>query len=106
MGTGTVPVKNCLLLPTISDVSTTEEWHAVAENLLSREEISGLRILIVDWPGLGLSDRPPIEYTADVLETFLVDLVKSADGPLGSSSIHLSLLPTFPFVYLSAYCCM
>jgi hypothetical protein len=62
-----------LLLPTLSDVSTTEEWHAVAEEL------------VVDWPGLGLSDRPALEYTVDLLEKFLVDFVTAANGPLAGA---------------------
>lgn len=68
-----------LLLPTLSDVSTTEEWHAVAEELVSNGK---RRAVIVDWPGLGLSDRPALEYTVDVLEKFLVDFVTSSNGPL------------------------
>jgi len=68
-----------LLLPTLSDVSTTEEWHAVAEELVANGK---RRAVIVDWPGLGLSDRPALEYTVDVLEKFLVDFVTAANGPL------------------------
>ncbi|MCO5560589.1 hypothetical protein L7F22_014204 [Adiantum nelumboides] len=78
------PVQNLLLLPTISDVSTTEEWNAVALNLLNRDA-SRWHIVIVDWPGFGLSDRPRMEYTADSLEGFLTDFLNASDSPLGTS---------------------
>lgn len=71
-----------LLLPTISDVSTTEEWHAVAEELVANAGPGKRRAVMVDWPGLGLSDRPALDYTVDVLEKFLVDFVTAANGPL------------------------
>lgn len=71
-----------LLLPTLSDVSTTEEWHAVAEELVANAGPGKRRAVVVDWPGLGLSDRPALEYTVDVLEKFLVDFATAANGPL------------------------
>jgi pimeloyl-ACP methyl ester carboxylesterase len=71
-----------LLLPTLSDVSTTEEWHAVAEELVGPGK---RRAVVVDWPGLGLSDRPALEYTVDLLEKFLVDFVTAANGPLAGA---------------------
>ena len=71
-----------LLLPTLSDVSTTEEWHTVAEELVSNAGPGRRRAVLVDWPGLGLSDRPALEYSVDVLEKFLVDFVTAANGPL------------------------
>lgn len=78
-----------LLLPTISDVSTTEEWRAVAEGLVAQ---GSWRAVIVDWPGLGLSERPPLEYTVDVLEKFLVDFVTATSGPLTTTSgLHTGL---------------
>ncbi|KAL2645416.1 hypothetical protein R1flu_013003 [Riccia fluitans] len=80
---GSTPTQTILMLPTISDVSTTEEWDAVAEKLLSKSNAS-YQIVCVDWPGLGLSDRPAIDYTADLYEQFLVDFVSANDGPLGS----------------------
>lgn len=81
---GSGPLQNLLLLPTISDVSTTEEWRAVALDLLNRDT-SRWRILIVDWPGFGLSERPRMDYTADSLEGFLADFVTAADSPLIAS---------------------
>ncbi|CAM6051870.1 unnamed protein product [Sphagnum compactum] len=80
------PSKTLLLLPSLSDVSTTEEWQAVAETLVKQSGSDNWRAVVVDWPGLGLSDRPPIEYTVDVLEKFLIDLVLDANGPLGLTS--------------------
>lgn len=87
---GSGPLQNLLLLPTISDVSTTEEWRAVALDLLNRDT-SRWRILIVDWPGFGLSDRPRMDYTADSLEGFLADFVTAADSPLNASGQLLLL---------------
>ncbi|KAG6551587.1 hypothetical protein Mapa_006664 [Marchantia paleacea] len=82
---GSSPTKTLVMLPTISDVSTTEEWHAVAEGLLSKSSTS-YRIVCVDFPGLGLSDRPGIDYTADLYEKFLVDIICAKDGPICPSS--------------------
>ncbi|XP_024521076.1 uncharacterized protein LOC9632381 [Selaginella moellendorffii] len=76
--------KCLLLLPTVSDVSTTEEWKAVSQDIVTKD--SSWRSVIVDWPGFGLSDRPAIDYTADTLEKFLVDFVMAQDGPLGSTT--------------------
>lgn len=92
---GSGPLQNLLLLPTISDVSTTEEWRAVALDLLNRDT-SRWRILIVDWPGFGLSDRPRMDYTADSLEGFLADFVTAADSPLIASGQQL-------LIYRSSY---
>lgn len=74
------------MLPSLSDVSTTDEWREVAEGLLGKAAGESQRIVVVDWPGLGLSERPPINYTADALEGFLADFMSATDGPLGSSS--------------------
>lgn len=71
-----------LLLPSLSDVSTTEEWYDVAEELVTNAGSGKRRAVIVDWPGLGLSDRPALEYTVDMYEKFLVDFVTAANGPL------------------------
>ncbi|KAI4963958.1 hypothetical protein ZWY2020_008630 [Hordeum vulgare] len=58
-------VKNILMIPTISDV----------------RELS-YRVTIVDWPGLGYSDRPSLNYNADVMENFLVQLLNSPNSPV------------------------
>uniref|UniRef100_A0A0C9RP02 TSA: Wollemia nobilis Ref_Wollemi_Transcript_7179_1410 transcribed RNA sequence n=1 Tax=Wollemia nobilis TaxID=56998 RepID=A0A0C9RP02_9CONI len=83
-GNGSGPFKDIIMLPTISDVSTTEEWQAVAKELLTRELASNWRIVIVDWPGFGRSDSPSIEYNAEMMEKFLVDFLGAADGPFKS----------------------
>ncbi|KAM5570760.1 hypothetical protein ABKV19_011417 [Rosa sericea] len=83
------PCKNILMIPTISDVSTVEEWRAVATNIVQQVGNINWRAIIVDWPGLGYSDRPKMEYTADVMEKFLVDFINSADGPLSGSENDL-----------------
>lgn len=89
-------VPTVLMLPALSDVSQLEEWDALVSNLLlgssaalapslsqSLQERSGqpagspqpLRVVALDWPGFGRSGSPPLEYTAELLEDFLVDYV-------------------------------
>ncbi|XP_071902397.1 uncharacterized protein [Coffea arabica] len=80
------PTKEILMIPTISDVSTVEEWREVAKDIVGRDGTVNYRATIVDWPGLGYSDRPKLDYNADVMEKFFVDLVNSPDGPLSSSN--------------------
>ncbi|GAB4845481.1 hypothetical protein Ancab_038889 [Ancistrocladus abbreviatus] len=87
-GTG----KNILMIPTISDVSTVEEWRLVANDLIQRDGSTNFRATIVDWPGLGYSDRPKLDYNADVMENFLVDLVNLPDSPLCSSGNNLVIV--------------
>ncbi|KAL1531741.1 hypothetical protein AAHA92_31847 [Salvia divinorum] len=79
------PRKDILLVPTISDVSTVEEWRGVAEEIVGRGG-GGINwsATIVDWPGLGYSDRPKLDYNADVMERFLVDFVTASDSPVAS----------------------
>lgn len=79
------PSKNLLLIPTISDVSTVEEWRLVAKSIVQRDDKVNWQATIVDWPGLGYSDRPKMEYDADVMEKFLVDFVNAPDSPIRSS---------------------
>lgn len=86
---GSQPSKNILMIPTISDVSTVDEWSLVASNLSQRYGNGDLRAALVDWPGLGNSDRPKLEYNADVMEKFLVDLIKSPGSPIFSSENDL-----------------
>ncbi|KAG6390001.1 hypothetical protein SASPL_151478 [Salvia splendens] len=76
------PRKDILLVPTISDVSTVDEWRGVAEEIVGRDG-GGINwsATIVDWPGLGYSDRPKLDYNADVMERFLVDFVTAPDSP-------------------------
>lgn len=79
------PRKNILMVPTISDVSTVEEWRLVAEEIVGRNGGINWSATIVDWPGLGYSDRPKLDYIADVMERFLVDFVSAPDSPVSNS---------------------
>ncbi|KAL3343201.1 hypothetical protein AABB24_026983 [Solanum stoloniferum] len=74
--------KNILMIPTISDVSTVEEWRSVAKDIAGRNGKVNYRTTIVDWPGLGYSDRPKLDYNADVMEKFLVDFINAPDSPV------------------------
>jgi len=76
------PSQNILMMPTISDVSTVEEWRSVAGDIVQRNGNANWRATIVDWPGLGYSDRPKMDYNADVLEKFLVDFINSPNSPI------------------------
>ncbi|PKI63251.1 hypothetical protein CRG98_016436 [Punica granatum] len=73
------------MIPTISDVSTVEEWRSVARDIVKRDSKVNWQATIVDWPGLGYSDRPKMDYDANVMEKFLVDFVNSPDSPLRNS---------------------
>ncbi|KAL6009227.1 hypothetical protein ACLOJK_022454 [Asimina triloba] len=77
--------KNILMIPTISDVSTVEEWQLIAQDIVAREGGVNWRATIVDWPGLGYSDRPSINYDADVMEKFLVEFINASDGPMSNA---------------------
>ncbi|KAG0448939.1 hypothetical protein HPP92_027581 [Vanilla planifolia] len=81
--------KNILMIPTISDVSTVEEWRAVAKDIVTRKGNVSWRATIVDWPGLGYSDRPLLNYNAQVMESFLIELMNAKDSPLSSSGEDL-----------------
>lgn len=81
--------KHILLVPTISDVSTVEEWRTVAKDIVAREGDVRCRATIVDWPGLGYSDRPSLEYNADVMQNFLEQFINAPDSPLANSGSNL-----------------
>ncbi|WCJ35945.1 alpha/beta-Hydrolases superfamily protein [Euphorbia peplus] len=80
------PSKNILLVPTISDVSTVQEWRSVADDIVQRRGRVNWHATIVDWPGLGYSDRPKMDYSANLMETFLVDFINRPDSPLQRSN--------------------
>ncbi|XP_065877328.1 uncharacterized protein [Euphorbia lathyris] len=80
------PPKKILVVPTISDVSTVEEWRSVAKDIVQRAGKVNWQATIVDWPGLGYSDRPKMDYSADVMEKFLVDFINEPDSPLQCSN--------------------
>ncbi|XP_026381310.1 uncharacterized protein LOC113275941 isoform X1 [Papaver somniferum] len=78
------------MIPTISDVSTVEEWRVVAQDIVQRDASNvNWKATIVDWPGMGYSDRPKIDYNADVMENFLVQFMNSPDSPLQHSDDEL-----------------
>lgn len=83
--------KNILMIPTISDVSTVEEWRVVAKDIVKQSGEVNWRATIVDWPGLGYSDRPTLDYNADVMESFLVQFINAPDSPLSNSGAFLVL---------------
>ncbi|KAM7471407.1 hypothetical protein LguiA_009590 [Lonicera macranthoides] len=85
----TEPTKNILMIPTISDVSTVEEWRLVAKDIVQRAGNVNWRATIVDWPGLGYSDRPKLDYNADVMEKFLVDFINAPNSPVSCSDNEL-----------------
>ncbi|GAB2223814.1 hypothetical protein Droror1_Dr00004555 [Drosera rotundifolia] len=89
---GSQPSKNILMVPTISDVSTVEEWRSVAKDLVQRDGKENYRATIVDWPGLGYSDRPKLDYNADVMEKFLVDFVNLPGSPVSRSASDLVIV--------------
>ncbi|KAH1132505.1 hypothetical protein GYH30_011382 [Glycine max] len=86
------PPQNILMMPTISDVSTVEEWRLVAGDIVQRNGNTNWRATIVDWPGLGYSDRPKMDYNADVLEKFLVDFINSPNGPMKQPGGHAATI--------------
>lgn len=69
-----------LLLPAFSDVSTVDEWDAVALQLASSDGPALHQVLALDWPGFGSSGRPALTYDADIMENFLVDFISSVLG--------------------------
>ncbi|XWS48026.1 hypothetical protein CRYUN_Cryun13aG0036700 [Craigia yunnanensis] len=71
----TDPPKDILMIPTISDTSTVEEWRAIARDILGRSGKVNRRATIVDWPGLGYSSRPKMDNDADVMEKLAVDFI-------------------------------
>ncbi|ONM21836.1 alpha/beta-Hydrolases superfamily protein [Zea mays] len=85
-------MKNILMIPTISDVSTVEEWRVVAKDIVGRKGELGYRVTIVDWPGLGYSDRPSLNYNADVMESFLVELMNSPNSPVANADDELIIV--------------
>ena len=89
-GESTDNAKSILMIPTISDVSTVEEWRVVAKDIVTRSGGVNWRATIVDWPGLGYSDRPTLEYNADIMEKFLIQFMNSPDSPLCNSGTHTS----------------
>ena len=65
-----------LLLPALSTISSRSEWEPFCEALLESHQQSrsaAPRLIRVDWPGFGDSDRPHLPYDAALLACFLSD---------------------------------
>ena len=70
-----------LLLPALSTISSRREWEPFSEALLARHrqpQVSGTcadapRLISVDWPGFGESERQHLPYSAALLARFLAD---------------------------------
>jgi pimeloyl-ACP methyl ester carboxylesterase len=73
-----------ILVHGIDAAASSDEWHAVAASLAETN-----RVLAVDLPGFGLSDRPNLAYRAvdyvDFLDDFLRDVVGEPATIVGSS---------------------
>ncbi len=67
-----------LLLPAFSTVSTREEMRGIAKRLSSK-----FKVVTLDWPGFGESERLPLEYRATLYHQFLHDFVRDIfDSPI------------------------
>jgi pimeloyl-ACP methyl ester carboxylesterase len=65
-----------LLLPALRTISSRSEWEPFCEALLEGCQRHGNplpRLIRVDWPGFGESQRPRLTYSAELLARFLAD---------------------------------
>lgn len=65
-----------LLLPALSTISSRREWQPFSEAFLERQKPQAAeapRLISVDWPGFGESERPRLAYDAALLARFLAD---------------------------------
>jgi len=67
LGEGT-PV---LLLPAFSTVSSRGEMRGIAQRLSAQ-----FKIVTLDWPGFGQSERPAVDYQPALYQQFLQDFVR------------------------------
>ena len=72
-----------LLLPALSTVSSRSEWNDFAKNINK-----GVQLISFDWPGFGDSDRPPITYNQETLQTALTAVLNHL-GNSGPNKIKL-----------------
>ncbi len=65
-----------LLLPALSTISSRREWQPFCASIDERQQDPSRRPrrILLDWPGFGDSDRPPLAYDAELLARFLADL--------------------------------
>jgi pimeloyl-ACP methyl ester carboxylesterase len=64
-----------LLLPALSTISSHREWEPFCKAIDERQDDAPKRprLIRVDWPGFGDSDRPRLTYDAALLARFLSD---------------------------------
>ncbi len=70
-----------LLLPALSTISSRQEWQPFGAALLERQThghdqgqgVEAPRLISLDWPGFGESERPRMPYDAALLARFLAD---------------------------------
>ena len=65
-------IKNVVLLPAFSTVSSRTEMKGIA-NLLARQ----YQVTVLDWLGFGESQCPPVDYNSALFQQLLEDFVKS-----------------------------
>ncbi len=77
-----------LLLPALSTISSRREWQPFSAAVLERhggpsqrEEAERPRLISVDWPGFGASERPRLAYDAELLARFLADFRREVCPP-------------------------
>ena len=71
-----------LLLPALSTISSRREWQPFAAAVVDACDGNGApsaavptpRLIAIDWPGFGESDRPRIAYNAELMARCLVDV--------------------------------
>ncbi len=62
-------------MPALSTISRRQEWEPFVADVSRRQDAEASRIISVDWPGFGDSDRPRLPYDAELLASFLADFV-------------------------------
>ena len=73
-----------LLLPALSTISSRSEWEPFAAALRDggqRLDRQSPRLIAVDWPGFGDSERPHLPYDAGLLARCLADLRREVCPP-------------------------
>lgn len=65
-----------LLLPALSTISSRQEWEPFVATISRRQGAEAPRLISVDWPGFGDSDRPHLAYGPQLLARFLADFVR------------------------------
>ena len=65
-----------LLLPALSTISSRREWEPFCEAIDDRQDDATRRprLIRLDWPGFGDSDRLRLPYNAELLARFLLEV--------------------------------